>query len=87
MITGLARSLGRLVTVEENVAAGGFGSAVSECLDRNDLSATPLLRLALPQDFVLHGRRDELLEQSGLDPAGIARRTLEWVRAHQREYS
>ena len=87
MITGLARSIGRLVTIEENVGAGGFGSAVSECLDRNDLSATPLLRIALPPDFVLHGRRDELLQQTGLDPAGIARRTLDWVGAHQREYS
>jgi 1-deoxy-D-xylulose-5-phosphate synthase len=82
-ITGLARSVGRLVTVEENVPMGGFGSAVSECLDRCGLSATPLLRLALPERFVLHGPRDALLQQVGLDTPGIARRTLEWVRVQQ----
>jgi 1-deoxy-D-xylulose-5-phosphate synthase len=86
-ITGLARSVGRIVTVEENVPMGGFGSAVSECLDRNDLSGTPLLRIALPETFVTHGKRDELLQRVGLDPPGIARRCLDWVRSHQRQYS
>jgi 1-deoxy-D-xylulose-5-phosphate synthase len=87
MIPGLARSVGRLVTVEENVPMGGFGSAVSECLDRQGLAGIPLLRIALPAQFVLHGKRDQLLQQVGLDPAGIARKTLDWVRALQREYS
>jgi len=87
VVAGLARSVGRIVTVEENVPMGGFGSAVSECLDRNDLSGTPLLRIALPERFVLHGKRDALLQQVGLDPAGIARRTGEWVRAQQLHYS
>jgi 1-deoxy-D-xylulose-5-phosphate synthase len=92
-ITGLARSVGRLVTVEENVPMGGFGSAVSECLDRHRLSATPLLRVALPETFVTHGKRDELLKLVGLDPSGIARQVLAWARAeqrqdaHQRQYS
>jgi 1-deoxy-D-xylulose-5-phosphate synthase len=86
-VAGLARSVGRIVTVEENVPMGGFGSAVSECLDRHDLSGTALLRIALPEDFVLHGKRDELLKQVGLDGPGIARRALEWVRAHQRQFS
>jgi 1-deoxy-D-xylulose-5-phosphate synthase len=87
VITGLARSVGRIVTIEENVPMGGFGSAVSECLDRNDLSSTPLLRIALPERFVLHGRRDALLEQVGLDGPGIARRTREWIRALQPHFS
>ena len=85
-IGGLARSVGRIVTIEENVIAGGFGSAVSECLDRLDLSATPQLRLGIPNEFVLHGKRDELLRRCGLDAAGIARRTLDWIRASQRQY-
>jgi 1-deoxy-D-xylulose-5-phosphate synthase len=87
VIAGLARSVGRIVTVEENVPMGGFGSAVSECLDRLDLSATPLLRIALPTTFVTHGKRDALLEMVGLDAAGIARQTVPWVRNHQRQYS
>ena len=81
VLAGLARSVGRIVTIEENVPMGGFGSAVSECLDRNELSATPLMRIALPEHFVLHGPRDVLLREAGLDAAGIARRTAEWVRA------
>jgi 1-deoxy-D-xylulose-5-phosphate synthase len=86
MIGGLARSVGRLVTIEENVIAGGFGSAVSECLDRLDLSSTPQLRLGVPNEFVLHGKRDDLLRRCELDAAGIARRTLDWIRASQRQY-
>jgi 1-deoxy-D-xylulose-5-phosphate synthase len=83
VIAGLARSVGRLVTIEEGVIAGGFGSAVSESLDRLGLSATPHMRLGVPDRFILHGKRDELLAEIGLDTDGIARRTLEWVRQQQ----
>jgi len=86
-VTGLARSVGRLITVEENVPMGGFGSAVHECLERHGLSATPMLRLALPESFVPHGKRDELLAKVGLDAAGIAARALDWTRVTQRQYS
>jgi 1-deoxy-D-xylulose-5-phosphate synthase len=85
VIAGLARSVGRLVTVEESAIAGGFGSAVSECLGRLELSGTAHLRLGIPDTWVRHGRRDELLQQAGLDAAGIAARTREWVRSHQRQ--
>jgi 1-deoxy-D-xylulose-5-phosphate synthase len=87
MIAGLAESTGRLVTIEENVIAGGFGSAVSEFLDRRGLSGTPQLRLGVPNTFVLHGKRDELLRQCGLDAAGIASRAFDWIRATQRQYT
>src|SRR5439155_13433258 len=87
VIPGLARSVGRIVTVEENVPMGGFGSAVGECLDRHGLSGTPLMRIALPDTFVTHGKRDELLALVGLDAPGIARRALEWIRTTQREYT
>jgi 1-deoxy-D-xylulose-5-phosphate synthase len=87
VVTGLARSVGRLITVEENVPMGGFGSAVHECLERNGFSATPMLRIALPEQFVTHGKRDELLQLVGLDAPGIAKRALEWVRANQRQYT
>ncbi len=85
MIGGLARSTGRIVTVEENVLAGGFGSAVSEMLDASGI-AVAQLRLGVPNEFVLHGKRDELLRQIGLDADGIARRTLEFVRQNRHQY-
>ena len=86
MIGGLARSTGRVVTVEENVIAGGFGSAVSERLDADGIPAA-LLRLGVPDEFVLHGKRDQLLKQIGLDAEGIARRTLEFVRQARHQYT
>jgi len=87
LVAGLARSVGRIVTVEESMIAGGFGSAIGECLDRQGLSETPLLRLGVPDAFIRHGRRDELLHEVGLDAEGIARRTRDWVRALQRQFS
>lgn len=87
LVAGLARSVGRLVTVEESMVAGGFGSAVAECLGRQGVSETPLLRLGVPDTFIRHGRRDELLHEIGLDAEGIAHRTRDWVRALQRQYS
>jgi 1-deoxy-D-xylulose-5-phosphate synthase len=86
-VLGLARSVGKLVTIEENVPMGGFGSAVHECLDKHGLSATPMVRIALPETFVAHGKRDELLQKVGLDAPGIARRTLDWIRVTQRQYA
>jgi 1-deoxy-D-xylulose-5-phosphate synthase len=86
MIGGLARSTGRIVTVEESVLAGGFGSAVGERL-ADDGIVVPHLRLGVPNEFVLHGKRDELLKQVGLDAESIARRTLEFVRQARHIYT
>ncbi len=59
-----------LVTVEDNVVAGGAGSAVGELLAQHGVSV-PLLHLGLPDRFVEHGSRSEVLAQVGLDAAGI----------------
>lgn len=87
MLEGLAKSVGRIVTIEENVPMGGFGSAVSEALDRLGLSHVPVHRIALPTEFVLHGKREELLQAAGLDAEGICRDTLAWVRSVQRQFT
>jgi 1-deoxy-D-xylulose-5-phosphate synthase len=86
MFTGLAQSTGRIVTVEEGVVAGGFGSAVSEMLGEQGI-VVPHLRLGVPNEFVLHGKRDELLNQVGLDADGIARSTLAFVRQSRHQYT
>jgi 1-deoxy-D-xylulose-5-phosphate synthase len=72
MVVELARNHRLLVTVEENVVAGGAGSAVSECLAAHGLGV-PVLHLGLPDRFVEHGEREELLAACGLDAASIAR--------------
>lgn len=59
-----------LVTLEENVVAGGAGSAVNELLAAEGVKAA-VLNLGLPDAFVEHGKPAELLAECGLDAAGI----------------
>ena len=61
-----------LVTVEDNVVAGGAGSGVSEFL-RNQNCDIPICHLGLPDHFLEQGSREELLELSGLDSKEILR--------------
>jgi len=59
-----------LVTLEENVIAGGAGSAVNELLNAEGVQVE-VLNLGLPDAFVEHGTPAELLRDCGLDAAGI----------------
>jgi len=77
LILTLAAKCGRVLTVEENVAQGGFGSAVLELLSDHDLTGIPVKRLAIPDTFVEHGKPDILREKYGLDAAGILKGALE----------
>jgi len=61
-----------LVTLEDNVVEGGAGSAVNELLMAHDL-LVPVLNLGLPDRFVEHGGREQLLSLCGLDAEGITR--------------
>ena len=69
---------GALVTLEEGQIAGGFGSAVSETIDALGLAAVPHLRIGLPDQFVEHGKRSELLRLTRLDPESLTQRVLRW---------
>jgi len=60
------------VTLEENALPTGFGSAVLELVSDAGLAAGPIRRLGLPDRFVEHGDRGELLADLGLDAAGVA---------------
>ena len=69
-----------LVTVEENVLAGGFGSAVVEHLADHDLLAgARVLRVGLPDEYVTHGKPALLREQVGLTPEAVAERVAQAV--------
>ncbi|NDC54549.1 MAG: 1-deoxy-D-xylulose-5-phosphate synthase, partial [Planctomycetia bacterium] len=61
-----------VVTVEENALPTGFGSAVLEAVADARIASGPIVRLGLPDRFVEHGERGELLAELGLDAAGIA---------------
>jgi 1-deoxy-D-xylulose-5-phosphate synthase len=71
LITSEARRCGVVVTVEENVLPGGFGSAVLELLAAEEVVAR-VLRLGLPDAFIEQGSQKELSARYGLDAAGIA---------------
>ena len=71
-----------VVTVEEGVLAGGFGSAVLEAASDAGLDTHGIRRLGIPDRFIEHGERAELLADLGLDaPASSQRaaaRPAEW---------
>ena len=68
-----AAGTGFVITVEENAAMGGFGSAVLEAANRLSLNTERFRILAIPDSFVEHGDRDELLADLGLNAAGLVR--------------
>ena len=65
-----------LVTIEENVLAGGFGSAVLELLSSHQISQVSTLNLGLPDEFVRHGSVDQLLDLVDLTPEKIVQTIL-----------
>jgi 1-deoxy-D-xylulose-5-phosphate synthase len=68
-----------VVTVEEGVLMGGFGSAVLEAASEAGLDASRVHRLGIPDHFIEHGSRSELLADLGLDAAGIVRACRQWI--------
>ena len=68
-----ARRTGRIVTVEENVLAGGFGSAVLETLADAGLQNVDVHRIGLPDSFIEHGTAAGQRQRLHLDAEGIAK--------------
>jgi len=80
LILELAQSSDLLVTLEDNVRIGGAGSGVNEVLAAQH-HLVPTLNLGLPDHFVEHGTREELLAQCGLDTAGVLRAIQKRIRS------
>ena len=76
LLRGIRQRFPVLVTIEEGCLPGGFSDAVLEALDEAGLSAEGLGRLGLPDAFVTHGTREELLDLVGLTPEHLARAVL-----------
>jgi len=66
----LAKDHGAFVTLEDNAVAGGAGSAVAECLAAHGVTL-PTLHVGLPDAYLEHGTREEVLSEAGLDLPGI----------------
>jgi len=73
-----ARRTGRVVTIEDHAAAGGFGSAVLELLAREAPEARALV-CGVPDRFVEHGDVEAQRRAAGIDPASVAERTAAWL--------
>jgi len=65
-----------LITLEENSVVGGFGHGVADLLEEENLSREGVVCLGLPDEFVTHGTREQLLDEVGLTSAGVVDRVL-----------
>jgi len=72
LLEDLTKRFKKFVTVEEGVISGGFGSAVLEFIDRENIKGVELKAIGLPDEFIEHGKREELIRKYNLTPEGIA---------------
>ena len=70
LVCRLAVSHSCIVTLEENVVAGGAGSAVAECLAAHGIDAR-VNHIGIPDRFIEHGSREDCLVMAGIDAAGL----------------
>jgi 1-deoxy-D-xylulose-5-phosphate synthase len=77
-LVAAARQHRLVVTVEDNGRTGGFGDAAARLLRDHDVDV-PVKTFGLPQEFLGHGTRDEVLEEAGLTPQHLARQITEAV--------
>ena len=77
-LVGAARRHRLVAVVEDNGRVGGFGDAVSRLLRDHDVDM-PVKTFGLPQEFLSHGTREEILDEVGMTPQHLARRITEAV--------
>ena len=68
-----------IVTLEENVASGGYGEAIAACMKRQKLT-NDLYLVAIPDKFIEHGSIDQLKQEIGMDASAIVQGILERIR-------
>ena len=72
LILGAVKEAEKIITVEEGVLEGGFGSAIMELLSDEKI-CLPVRRIGLPSKFIEHGKREDILEEYGLTTKEIGR--------------
>ncbi|MEK6591063.1 MAG: 1-deoxy-D-xylulose-5-phosphate synthase [Nitrospinota bacterium] len=80
MIIESCQKTGALITVEENVLQGGFGSAVLEVLEEEGMNTIHMKRIGIPDRFIEHGSQSIIREKYQLTPSGIAATILEFLK-------
>jgi 1-deoxy-D-xylulose-5-phosphate synthase len=76
LILQIARKIRRIITVEENVVTGGFGSAIQELIHRSEHESIGITSLGLPDCFIEHGAQSLLREKLGMTTEGITQAVL-----------
>ena len=61
----------KVVTIEEGVISGGFGSAIAEFVAKEKIKNVTLKMVGLPDEFVEHGAREELFKKYNLSAEGL----------------
>jgi len=79
LILKLSKECGQILTVEEQVLQGGFGSAILELLADNGLHDIQVNRMGIPDEFVQQGEQKLLLDKYDLNKNGIMNRVTELV--------
>lgn len=74
-----AKKTGKVLTIEDNTIAGGFGSSVLELFSDEDLHHLRTKRLGHPLGFVEHGPQKQLWKNSGIDCDGIVKAALQMM--------
>ncbi|MDR3032591.1 MAG: 1-deoxy-D-xylulose-5-phosphate synthase, partial [Kitasatospora sp.] len=78
-LVALAAAHRMVVTVEDNGRAGGVGAAVAQAMRDAEVDV-PLRDLGIPQEFLAHASRGEILEEIGLTGTGVAAQTAAYAR-------
>lgn len=78
LIKNLANQHKAFITLEENAIIGGAGNGVNTYLMQNKL-LIPVLNIGLPDFFIPHGSRNEILSELGLDSTGIYKQIIQWI--------
>jgi 1-deoxy-D-xylulose-5-phosphate synthase len=80
LLISVASKVKRIITIEENVLAGGFGSSVLELLDNAEVPNVKVRRLGIPDEFIEQGNQAELRKKYGLDEKGIYQAALSLLK-------
>jgi 1-deoxy-D-xylulose-5-phosphate synthase len=71
MLSDVCRNIKKIVTIEDGVLEGGFGSAVLEFIEAGSFKDIRIRRIGLPGKFIEHGKRFELFSKYNLTPGAI----------------
>jgi len=80
LILNLAKKTKKIITIEDHIISGGFGSAILELLNKNQLKDVEVKCLGFPTEFIEHGDSARLFKKYGLDVAGITQAIEEFLK-------